>query len=81
MITLNMRAAAACMNEFVARGLSLPPRSERKLRAAPCSAWRPAKRNLRGIDVHHCPNPVFARGDQEPLLGLPILGRRRKEAA
>jgi hypothetical protein len=26
-------------------------------------------------------NPVFARGDQEPLLGLPILSRRRKEAA
>lgn len=80
-ITLNMRAAAACMNEFVARAypFRLDPNenyARTMFSVAACDEDFFAESTFTAA-----PNPVFARGDQEPLLGLPILGRRRKEAA
>ncbi|WP_141340093.1 ThiF family adenylyltransferase [Bradyrhizobium sp. USDA 3458] len=80
-ITLNMRAAAACMNEFVARAYPF--------RLDPNENYARTMFSLAACDEDFfaestfaaAPNPVFARGDQEPLLGLPILGRHRKEAA
>lgn len=80
-ITLNMRAAAACMNEFVARAYPF--------RLDPNENYARTMFSLAACDEDHyaesafaaAANPVLARGDQEPLLGLPILGRRRKEAA
>lgn len=77
-ITLNMRAAATCVMEFIAR--TYPFRHEDNSRyariefsvaageeeAAPESSF--SKRS----------NPALARGAKEPLLGLPALGVPRK---
>lgn len=80
-ITLNMRAAAACMNEFMARAYPF--------RLDPNENYARTIFSLAACDEDFfaestftvAPNPVLARGALEPLLGLPILGRRRKEAA
>jgi len=80
-ITLNMRASAACMNEFVARAYPF--------RLDPNENYARTMFSLAACDEDFfaestfavAPNPALARGDQEPLLGLPLLGRRRKEAA
>ena len=80
-ITLNMRAASAMMNEFIAR--AYPFRLEAnsnyartEFRLASCEEDYMAEN-----EFDAAPNPVLARGAEEPLLGLPMLGRRRKEAA
>ena len=80
-ITLNMRAAAACMNEFVARAYPF--------RLDPNENYARTMFSLAACDEDFfaestfasAPNPVLARGEQEPLLGLPILSRHRQEAA
>jgi proteasome lid subunit RPN8/RPN11 len=82
-ITLNMRAASACMNEFVARAYPY--------RLDPNENYARTMFSLAACDEDFfaestftaAANPIFARGDQEPLLGLPILGeaeRRRRDA-
>ncbi len=73
-ITLNMRAASACVNEFVARAypFRLDP-NERYARThfslAACEEEFTAER-----DFTASPNPMLAQGALEPLLGLPSLG-------
>jgi hypothetical protein len=80
-ITLNMRAASALMNEFIARAypFRLDPNQKyarTEFRLASCEEEFVAEE-----EFPCAPNPILARGDQEPLLGLPMLGRRRKEVA
>lgn len=80
-ITLNMRAASALMNEFIARAYPFRLEPNRKyarteFRLASCEEEYVAEEEFSAA-----PNPILARGAQEPLLGLPMLGRRRKEAA
>jgi hypothetical protein len=72
-ITLNMRAASACVNEFIARAYpfrlepnQLYARTEFSL--ADCREEYQAE-----AEFTSAANPIFGRGDKEPLLGLPIL--------
>ncbi|WP_315837526.1 ThiF family adenylyltransferase [Bradyrhizobium prioriisuperbiae] len=80
-ITLNMRAASALMNEFIARAYPFRLDSNQKyarteFRLASCEEEFTAEE-----EFSVAPNPVLARGAQEPLLGLPMLGNRRKESS
>lgn len=79
-ITLNMRAAAAAMNEFIARAypFRLDPNARyarTQFSLAACEEEFVAEAAFTRSDLG-----VFARGDAEPLLGLPILKTPRGEA-
>ncbi len=73
-ITLNMRAASACVNEFVARAFPF--------REDPNSNYARSQFSLHGCYEEYKAesalpkgeNPALAQGAQEPLLGLPALG-------
>ena len=72
-ITLNMRAAAACVNEFVARAypFRLEPNrlyARTQFSLAACEEEYAAEETFT-----RSPSPLLARGDLEPLLGLPAL--------
>ncbi|MBB5442710.1 MULTISPECIES: ThiF family adenylyltransferase [unclassified Paraburkholderia] len=72
-ITLNMRAASACVNEFIARAYpfrlepnGLYARTEFSLAA--CEEEYSAETAFTRTS-----NPILARGSAEPLLGMPML--------
>jgi hypothetical protein len=72
-ISLNMRAASATMNEFLLRAYPF--------RLEPNSLYARTRFSLAGADEEHAsevsftrgPNPLLGRGGHEPLLGLPSL--------
>jgi hypothetical protein len=72
-ITLNMRAAAACVNEYITRAFPY--------RLDPNHLYARTQFSLAACEEVHfaeatfirAPNALLARGDVEPLLGLPIL--------
>ncbi|MNP73546.1 hypothetical protein D3C76_1702730 [compost metagenome] len=74
MITLNMRAASACVNEFIAR--AFPFREEDN------SDYAQTLFTLSGCledfaseaSFVKSTNMLLGNGDHEPLLGLPPLG-------
>ncbi|MGG1945946.1 ThiF family adenylyltransferase [Trinickia sp. NRRL B-1857] len=77
-ITLNMRAASSCVMEFIAR--AYPFRHESNTRYT-----RTRFMLAEGIEEFTAENEFEARvwsglasGDLEPLLGLPVLAKRRK---
>ncbi|MGF7055179.1 hypothetical protein GGC47_004390 [Bosea sp. OAE752] len=72
-ITLNMRAAAAAMNEFIAR--AYPFRLDRNARYARTQFSRAAGEEefVAEAEFPRSDLGVFARGGLEPLLGLPML--------
>lgn len=80
-ITLNMRAASACMNEFIAR--AFPFRIDAN------SLYARTTFSLAACEEEHVEedafavalNPELARGGREPLLGLPAMRPRRKAVA
>ncbi|KQZ44689.1 ThiF family adenylyltransferase [Ensifer sp. Root558] len=80
-ITLNMRAASALVNEFVAR--AYPYRQE------PNGNYARVAFSLAACDEdHHSEddfdrkeNALLGRGAAEPLLGLPLFQKPRKDAA
>ena len=77
-ITLNMRAAAACVNEFIARAypFRLEPNSlyaRTQFSLAACEEEFTAEDVFTVTD-----NPVLGRGGREPLLGLPTLAPARR---
>ncbi|WP_239797156.1 hypothetical protein [Candidatus Nitrotoga arctica] len=72
-VTLNMRAAAACVNEFIARAFPFHLESNR-LYARTQFSLSACEEEYFAEDVFKCtPNHLLARGDAEPLLGLPAL--------
>ena len=72
-IALNMRAAAACVNEFIARAFPFRLESNR-LYARTLFSLAACEEEYFAEDVFTCaPNLLLARGDAEPLLGLPVL--------
>lgn len=72
-ITLNMRAASSCVNEFVARACPFRLESNR-LYARSQFTLAACEEEYSAEDDFTCaPNPLLARGDVEPLLGLPAL--------
>ena len=80
-ITLNMRAASACMNEFILRAYPF--------RIDPNRDYARTVFSLAASDEDHFsedyfpigPKPLLGRGAKEPLLGLPSLGRTNSEEA
>ena len=80
-ITLNMRAAAACMNEFIAR--AYPYRHE------PNERYARTFFSLAACEEEFTAESVFVvsgnaalgRGSREPLLGLPFLAPKPKSEA
>jgi hypothetical protein len=76
-ITLNMRAAAACVNEFIARAFPF--------RLEPNSLYARTQFSLAACEEEYFAEDIFtrtaslllARGDAEPLLGLPSLKAQR----
>lgn len=72
-ITLNMRAASACVNEFISRAFPFRLESNRlyartQFSLAACEEGHFAE------DTFTCtPNHILARGNAEPLLGMPMF--------
>ncbi len=72
-ITLNMRAASSCMNEFILRAYPF--------RLDPNRGYSRIQFSLAAGDEDHFsedhfeirPNPILGQGATEPLLGLPAL--------
>jgi len=72
-ITLNMRAASACVNEFIARAypFRLEPNylyARTEFSLAACE-----EEYLAETAFTRAPNLILARGNAEPLLGMPML--------
>lgn len=80
-ITLNMRAAAAGVNEFIARAYPYRLDHNRRYARTLFSLAACEEEYVCEDDFARAPNPVIARGDQEPLLGLPALTAPRRAAA
>lgn len=76
-ITLNMRAAAACVTEFIAR--AFPFRLDpNRLYARTQFSLAACEEEYFAEDVFHpSPNHLLASGDAEPLLGMPALKLER----
>lgn len=77
-ITLNMRAASACVNEFIAR--AYPFRLEPNGRYARTTfSLAACEEEYEAEDAFTvAPNALLARGDLEPLLALPSLKERAR---
>lgn len=80
-ITLNMRAAAAGVNEFIARAYPYRLEPNRRCARTLFSLAACEEDYVSEDEFTKAPNPVLARGDQEPLLGLPVLAAPRRVAA
>jgi hypothetical protein len=72
-ITLNMRAASACVNEFIARAYPFRLESNRLYARTSFSLAACEEEYVAEDAFAAAPNPLLARGDLEPLLGLPSL--------
>lgn len=80
-ITLNMRAASACVNEFIARAYPYRLDPNRHY-ARTIFSLAACEEDFTAEDAFTVgPNSMLARGDIEPLLGIPALKRPRKAAA
>lgn len=72
-ITLNMRAASACMNEFIARAYPFRLQSNEQ-NARTIFSLAACEEEYAAEDTFIAsPNAIFGRGSGEPLLGLPAL--------
>jgi hypothetical protein len=77
-VTLNMRAASACVNEFIARAYPF--------RLEPNGRYARTTFSLAACEEEHeaedaftvAPSALLARGDLEPLLALPSLKERAR---
>ncbi len=72
-ITLNMRAASACVNEFIARAYPFRLESNRLYARTSFSLAACEEEYVAEDAFAAAPNPLLARGGLEPLLGLPSL--------
>lgn len=74
-ITLNMRAASACMTEFIARAYPFRLEPNRGYARTMFSLAACDEDHFREDSFAKARNPAFARGAREPLLGLPALAK------
>jgi len=72
-ITLNMRAAAACVNEFISRAFPFRLESNRLYARTQFSLAACEEDYMSEDEFKRAPNQPLARGHIEPLLGLPAL--------
>ena len=78
-ISLNMRAASACMNEFILRSYPFRLDSNRGY-ARTLFSLAAGEEDFFGEDHFELgANPVLGRGKREPLLGLPALAEQRSK--
>ncbi|MDI1339995.1 ThiF family adenylyltransferase [Polaromonas sp.] len=72
-ITLNMRAASACVNEFISRAFPFRLESNRLYARTQFSLAACEEEHFSEDVFKPTQNQLLARGDTEPLLGLPAL--------
>lgn len=72
-ITLNMRAASACVNEFIARAYPFRLEPNHLYARTEFSLAACEEEYVAETAFTRAPNPLLARGDAEPLLGMPML--------
>lgn len=72
-ITLNMRAASACVNEFISRAFPFRLESNRIYARTQFSLAACEEEYFSEEVFKRAPNRLLARGDAEPLLDLPAL--------
>ncbi|MDQ0133721.1 proteasome lid subunit RPN8/RPN11 [Neorhizobium galegae] len=80
-ITLNMRAASAMMNEFIARAYPFRQEANRNYARVAFSLAACDEDHFSEDDFERGDNALLGRGAAEPLLGLPLFRRTRKDAA
>ncbi len=80
-MTLNMRAAAACVNEFIARAYPFRHEPNRRFARTEFSLAACEEEYTREDAFKAETNPWVALGDHEPLLGMPGLKRPGRSAA
>ncbi|MBN9673732.1 ThiF family adenylyltransferase [Roseibium aggregatum] len=80
-ITLNMRASSAVMNEFIARAYPFRQEPNRLYARTLFSLAACEEDHFAEDDFEHGDDELFGRGSAEPLLGLPCFHRSRKDAA
>lgn len=80
-ITLNMRAASAMMNEFIARAYPFRQEANRKYARVAFSLAACDEDHFSEDDFDRGENGLLGRGATEPLLGLPLFRKPRKDAA
>lgn len=73
-ITLNMRAASACVNEFIARAYPFRLEPNHRYARTTFSLAACEEEYFAEAGFTSAANPMLGRGAREPLLGLPILG-------
>ncbi|MDA5641317.1 MULTISPECIES: ThiF family adenylyltransferase [Agrobacterium] len=80
-ITLNMRAASALVNEFIARAYPYRQEPNRKYSRVAFSLAACDEDYYAEDDFDRTENASLGRGSAEPLLGLPLFRKPRKAAA
>ncbi|MBY3233387.1 ThiF family adenylyltransferase [Rhizobium laguerreae] len=80
-ITLNMRAASALVNEFIARAYPYRQEPNRNYARAAFSLAACDEDHHSEDDFERKENALLGRGAAEPLLGLPLFRKPRKDAA
>lgn len=78
-ITLNMRAASACVMEFIARAYPFRQESNRCYARTRFMLAEAIEEFTAEEEFTTPTSTLVALGDEEPLLGLPILAEERKE--
>ena len=74
-ITLNMRTASACMNEFILRAYPFRLDPNRGYARTQFSIAAGDEDHFSEDDFDRSPNPILGQGAREPLLGLPALAK------
>lgn len=77
-ITLNMRAASACVNEFIARAFPFRHDPNRRYARTEFSLAAGEEDYFAEDTFASSPSDLLGRGGLEPLLGLPALKQPRK---
>ncbi len=72
-ITLNMRAASACVNEFISRAFPFRLESNRLYARTQFSLAACEEEYFSEDAFTRTPNHILARGNTEPLLGMPMF--------
>jgi hypothetical protein len=72
-ITLNMRAASACVSEFIARSFPFREYPNKQFARTIFSLTEAEEDYIDESSFSKAPNPRLAEGGKEPLLGLPNL--------
>lgn len=72
-ITLNMRAASACVNEFISRAFPFRLESNRLYARTQFSLAACEEEYFAEDAFKRTPNHILAQGNAEPLLGMPMF--------